>query len=166
MLKNKENCDFQNSWILGILFLFLPLQLLLAQDRWTQVSNPGPLSNSLEVFGETFYKAPNGLLEISKKNATNEIRLPNEKGEEEIFLVSPAPVLSQSLKVKYPSLKTYKGVSKQRPNVRIRLSTQPKKRLYFNKVVTRVVDMVNPNGIDSHDTAIIIGRKPFLRSHI
>ena len=125
MLKNKENCDFQNSWILGILFLFLPLQLLLAQDRWTQVSNPGPLLNSLEVFGETFYKAPNGLLEISKKNATNEIRLPNEKGEEEIFLLSPAPVLSQSLKVKYPNLKTYKGVSKQRPNVRIRLSTQP-----------------------------------------
>lgn len=35
-----------------------------------------------------------------------------------------------------------------------------KKRLYFNKVVTRVVDMVNLNGIDSHDTAIIIGRKP------
>ena len=125
MLKKKENCDFQNSWILGILFLFLPLQLLLAQDRWTQVSNPGPLLNSLEVFGETFYKAPDGLLEISKKNATNEIRLPNEKGEEEIFLLSPAPVLSQSLKVKYPNLKTYKGVSKQRPNVRIRLSTQP-----------------------------------------
>ncbi|MDC1012487.1 M12 family metallo-peptidase, partial [Flavobacteriaceae bacterium] len=101
------------------------MQLLLAQDRWTQVSNPGPLLNSLEVFGETFYKAPNGLLKISKKNATNEIRLPNEKGEEEIFLLSPAPVLSQSLKVKYPSLKTYKGVSKQRPNVRVRLSTQP-----------------------------------------
>ena len=35
-----------------------------------------------------------------------------------------------------------------------------KKRLYFNKVVTRVVDMVNLHGIDSHDTAIIIGRKP------
>ena len=35
-----------------------------------------------------------------------------------------------------------------------------KKRLYFNKVVTRVVDMVNLKGIDSNDTAIIIGRKP------
>ena len=35
-----------------------------------------------------------------------------------------------------------------------------KKRLYFNKVVTRVVDMVNLHSIDSHDTAIIIGRKP------
>jgi hypothetical protein len=35
-----------------------------------------------------------------------------------------------------------------------------KKRLYFNKVVTRVVDIVNPNGIDTHDTAIITGRKP------
>ena len=35
-----------------------------------------------------------------------------------------------------------------------------KKRLYFNKVVTRVVDMVYLQGIDSHDTAIVIGRKP------
>ena len=35
-----------------------------------------------------------------------------------------------------------------------------KKRLYFKKVVTQVVDMVNLHGIDSHDTAIIIGRKP------
>ena len=35
-----------------------------------------------------------------------------------------------------------------------------KKRLYFNKVVTRVLDMLNLQAIDSHDTAIIIGRKP------
>ena len=35
-----------------------------------------------------------------------------------------------------------------------------KKRLYFNKVVTRVLDMLNLQAIDSHDTDIIIGRKP------
>ena len=35
-----------------------------------------------------------------------------------------------------------------------------KKRLYFNKVVTRVLDMLNVQAIDSYDTAIIIGRKP------
>jgi hypothetical protein len=34
-----------------------------------------------------------------------------------------------------------------------------KKRLYFNKVVTRVLDMLNVLAIDSYDTAIIIGRK-------
>ena len=34
-----------------------------------------------------------------------------------------------------------------------------KKRLYFNKVVTGVVDTANLEGIDNNDTAIIFGRK-------
>jgi len=125
VLKKKENRDFQKAWSIGMLFLFLPLQLLLGQDRWIQVPNPALLSNTFEVFGETYYKAPNELLQISKKNSTNEIRLPNEKGEEEVFLLTPAPVLSKSMELKYPNLKTYKGVSKQRPNVQLRLSIQP-----------------------------------------
>ena len=50
-----------------MLFLFLPLQLLLSQDRWIQVPNPASLSNTFEVFGETYYKAPIELLQISKK---------------------------------------------------------------------------------------------------
>jgi len=125
VLKHKKNCGLKKGWFLGIIVLFLPLQFLLGQERWIQVSNPVPSSNSFEVLGETYYKSPVQLQNAVHQNLLKEIRLPNEKGEEEVFLLTPTPVLSQPLALKYSKIKTYKGVSKFRPNVRIRLSIQP-----------------------------------------
>ena len=61
---------------------------------------------------------------LNSKKTINEITLPNEKGEEEVFEIEPTPLLSKRLVEKYPNLKTYKGISKTRPNVRLSLSTQ------------------------------------------
>ena len=100
------------------------MQGLLGQDRWTKVSNPNKSSTSLDIFGETYYKMPIKFLGVNGKSLKQEIRLPNEKGEEEIFILTPTPLLSTSLSAKYPNLKTFKGVSKSRPNVKLRMSTK------------------------------------------
>ena len=55
----------------------------------------------------------------------NEIILPNEKGEEEVFELIPVPLFSKSLVLKYPNIKTYKGFSKNRPEVKVRITITP-----------------------------------------
>ena len=100
------------------------MQGLLGQDLWTKVSSPNKSSTSLDIFGETYYKMPIKFLGVNGKSLKQEIRLPNEKGEEEIFILTPTPLLSTSLSAKYPNLKTFKGVSKSRPDVKLRMSTK------------------------------------------
>ena len=53
-----------------------------------------------------------------------EISLPNEMGEEEVFQIKPVPLLNEKLSKKYPGIKTFKGKSKVRKDVEVRLSTQ------------------------------------------
>ena len=62
---------------------------------------------------------------INEKSLKKEIILPNENGEDEVFEIVPVPLLSKTLSEKYQNIKTYTGVSKTRPKVRLRLSTQP-----------------------------------------
>ena len=103
------------------------MQVLLGQDNWIQVSNSDNTFRSLDVFGETYYKMPTQFLSSNSnfgKSSQKEIRLPNEKGEEEIFILTPAPLLSKDLSAKYPQIRTFKGVSKSRPNVQLRMSTK------------------------------------------
>ncbi len=103
------------------------MQVLLGQDRWIQVSSPNKSFASLDIFGETFYNMPAEFLGAKGnygKSSQQEIRLPNEKGEEEIFILTPTPLLSKDLSAKYPNLKTFKGVSKSRPDVQLRMSTK------------------------------------------
>ena len=109
-----------------IIFLLISFQSLLGQDHWTQVKNYNQ-TNQFDVFAERFFKMPAAIFSSNKFNAKqnkNEITLPNEKGEEEVFEIEPTPLLSKHLAEKYPNLKTYKGISKTRPNVRLSLSTQ------------------------------------------
>ena len=49
---------------------------------------------------------------LNSKKTKNEITLPNEKGEEEVFEIEPTPLLSRSLIEKYANIKTYRGISK------------------------------------------------------
>ena len=86
------------------------MQGLLGQDRWNKVSNPNKSSTSLDIFGEAYYKMPINFFGINAKSLKQEIRLPNEKGEEEIFILTPTQLLSKSLSAKYPNIKTFKGI--------------------------------------------------------
>ena len=109
-----------------IIFLLISFQSLLGQDHWTQVKSYNQ-TNQFDVFKERFFKMPADILSshnLNSKKTKNEIILPNEKGEEEVFEIEPTPLLSKHLAEKYPNLKTYKGISKTRPNVRLSLSTQ------------------------------------------
>ena len=54
-----------------------------------------------------------------------EMVLPNEWGKEEVFELKKAAVLSPDLQAKFPSIRTYVGRSRERPDVHIRLSYTP-----------------------------------------
>lgn len=110
-----------------LLFLF-PVQVILGQETWAEMPSPRKQANSFEIFGETYYQMPPQLLSsnsVFNKQTKHQIRLPNEKGEEEVFELTPIPLLSKALSKKYPHLKTYKGISKSRSGVKLRLSTHP-----------------------------------------
>ena len=126
-MKQKKTHNLKHLFALGITIFFLSLQGLFGQNRWIQVPSPNKSFVSFDVFGETYYKMPaqlRGITDFFVKDSKQEIRLPNEKGEEEIFVLTPTPLLSKKLAAKYPNLKTFKGVSKSRPDVRLRMSTQ------------------------------------------
>ena len=123
-MKQKKINSLKYLFAFGIALFFLSMQGLLGQDRWNKVSNPNKSSTSLDIFGEAYYKMPINFLGINAKSLKQEIRLPNEKGEEEIFILTPTPLLSKSLSAKYPNLKTFKGVSKSRPAVKLRMNTK------------------------------------------
>ena len=108
--------------------MFFSTQYILGQNKWARVPNPNGGGAAFEVFGENYYRMPSNFLEtksFANKSIQQEITLPNEKGEEEVFLITPAPLLSESLSAKYPKIKTFKGRSKSRPKVQLRLSTLP-----------------------------------------
>ena len=101
-MKQKKINSLKYLFAFGIALFFLSMQGLLGQDRWNKVSNPNKSSTSLDIFGEAYYKMPINFLGINAKSLKQEIRLPNEKGEEEIFILTPTPLLSKSLSAKYP----------------------------------------------------------------
>ena len=126
-LRQKNIIGLRLTLTLVLALYFLSLQVLLGQDNWIQVSSPNKIFSSLDVFGETYYKMPSQFLSPNsnfRKSSQKEISLPNEKGEEEIFILTSAPLLSKDLSAKYPEIKTFKGVSKSRSNVLIRMSTK------------------------------------------
>ena len=123
-MKQKKFNSLKYLFAFGIALFFLSMQGLLGQDRWNKVSNPNKSSTSLDIFGEAYYKMPINFSGINTKSLKQEIRLPNEKGEEEIFILTPTSLLSKSLSAKYPNIKTFKGVSKSRPAVKLRMSTK------------------------------------------
>ena len=125
-MKNLKIYRFKQLGIQWIIFLFTSFQSLLGQDHWLQVQNYNN-KTQFDVFGESYFKMPLNFFSSKKFNANkieNEIILPNEKGEEEAFEIVPTPLLSKNLIEKYPNLRTYRGISKTRPNVRLSLSTQ------------------------------------------
>ena len=65
-------------------------------------------------------------ISTSKAQENNiSIELPNEKGIEETFSLTPVAVLSPELARQFPRIKTYVGRSKIRPDVSVRISYTP-----------------------------------------
>ena len=97
-MKQKQIYRLKVQIAIGIAVLFFSMQDLLGQDQWIQVSNPNKTSVSLNIFGEKYYKMPENLLDdinLFGKELKYEIRMPNEKGDEEIFVLTPIPLLTK-----------------------------------------------------------------------
>ena len=75
----------------------------------------------VEEFKQQLSAAP-----LRGSNASNNtVAIPNEFGEFEVFRVFEAPVLSDELSSQYPNIKTYVGISENKPGIRARFSVTP-----------------------------------------
>ena len=113
--------------IIWIIFISLSINITLSQDKWIKVENPNKNLISFVELSENYYLIPKDFFKkdfTQKGDFVTEISLPNETGKEEIFQIKPVPLFSEKLSKKYPEIKTFKGVSKTRKDVQVRLSTQ------------------------------------------
>ncbi len=113
--------------IIWVIFISLSINITLSQDKWIKVENPNKNLISFVELSENYYLIPKDFFKkdfTQKGDFVTEISLPNETGKEEIFQIKPVPLFSEKLSKKYPEIKTFKGVSKTRKDVQVRLSTQ------------------------------------------
>lgn len=126
-MERKTNILKSSSLFFSCCFILLG-QLLFSQNSWKLINQtfnsrvPAPLAK--ENYFELLDSKASFLFSTSK-NDSFEILLPNENGKEELFLLKPVALLSPSLSKKYISIKTFKGKSVKRPNVKVRMSTHP-----------------------------------------
>jgi len=117
-----------------VLFLFNNIH---AQEYWSKANKEIMQFQNLQERKDWHYltldndKLRNSL--FNKKNLPSKVNknlisilLPNERGIAEDFLLVPVSILSPKIAEKFPSIKTYKGRSKSRPNVTVRISHTPK----------------------------------------
>ena len=98
-MKKRNIYRLKELSIWWIIFLLISFQSLLGQDHWTQVKSYNQ-TNQFDVLKERFFKMPADILSsynLNSKKTKNEITLPNEKGEEEVFEIEPTPLLSKHL---------------------------------------------------------------------
>ncbi len=113
--------------LMGSIFFIGPQ--VWSQNSWEKVETLNSSQNPKPLLKEQFYSylpiAKNTQFSFLKTRETNRITLPNEKGEEEVFVLTPTQVLSSELEISHPQIKTYRGYSESRPEVKLRLSIQP-----------------------------------------
>ena len=114
------------SFVMGCYFIG---PLAWSQNSWEKIENLKLTQFPQPLVKEQFYRY---LPSLKDKNLSSlkvlpmdRILLLNEKGEEELFMLKPVPVLSPKLSATHPNIKTYRGYSKIRPEVKVRLSTHP-----------------------------------------
>ena len=108
-------------------FFFLFTSKLHGQNSWKLIQESNFPQQPIPLAKESYYELiPNHFqmkILSSESSKLNQIILPNEKGENELFIIKPVQVISSLLSLKYPNIQTYKGYSKKRPDVKVRLST-------------------------------------------
>ena len=126
-MENDNIYYLKKPLIIWVIFISLSINITLSQDKWIKVENPNQNLISFVELSENYYLMPKDLFKkdfTQKVDFVTEISLPNETGKEEIFQIKPVPLFSKKLSKKYPGIKTFKGVSKTRKDVQVRLSTQ------------------------------------------
>lgn len=113
-------------YVYGIFLVTLCSGYLGAQDYWS-ITSPNTTDQILFSYdlNQKYYSLNQELLN-SQRNESNDletIELPNENEEFETFQIIPTQVLSSELQRKYPRIKTYVGLSTQRQDVKLRLTT-------------------------------------------
>ena len=126
-MENDNIYYLKKPLIIWVIFISLSINIALSQDRWIKAENPNQNLISFVELSENYYLMPKELFKkdfTQKVDFVTEISLPNEIGKEEIFQIKPVPLFSKKLSKKYPGIKTFRGVSKTRKDVQVRLSTQ------------------------------------------
>ena len=115
---------FLNMLRLVALSLIFCFSTLRSQDYWiaktVQTKKIEDTPVNIFSFDESIFKN-----ELKNQNF-NQIFLPNENNENELFIVEQIFILSTELSLKFPLIKTYKGYSKNRPNVSSRITYTPR----------------------------------------
>jgi subtilisin-like proprotein convertase family protein len=116
--------------------LFIGLSGVHAQQFWSLVSDDPighlPISDDkgrfvMDLDADAFQNTliPSKGINFMAGKDQLEMVLPNEWGEEEVFELKNAAVLSADLQAAFPEIRTFVGRSKERPDVHIRLSHTP-----------------------------------------
>ena len=115
---------------------FLGLSVVGAQQFWSNASDDPivylPISDEkgriyLDFDNVKFKNTlteSKGMIFLADKDQV-EMVLPNEYGKEEMFELKNVAVLSPGLQAEFPSIRTYVGKSRERPDIRVRLSYTP-----------------------------------------
>jgi len=69
-----------------------------------------------------------------KSNPNKIIYLPNENGDYEKFEINNTKLLSKELSIKYPDIKTFVGLSKERSEVKVRITITNKGLSYWLRI--------------------------------
>ncbi len=114
--------------------IFLSFLILLVYPVYAQTNeyefqlNQTKLIKSLQSSGA-------GNLSQAAVGRNTTITLPDEKGEEHIFLMTETPVMPEGLSKKYPSIKTYSGNSLSNPSEKISV-TIDKQKVYISMLLS------------------------------
>lgn len=110
---------------IGCCFLLIS-SITYGQSSWKRIENSSISQFPVPLVKEHFYERiptrDRGQTSKSELSILYQIILPNEEGEEELFLIKPVQVISPSISSKYQYIQTYRGYSKTRPEVKVRLS--------------------------------------------
>ena len=94
----------KKPFIILVIFLSLYINIALSQNKWIKVEIPSQNLNSFIEYDENYFIMPQDLFRkgASKKgDMIIEISLLNEMGEEEVFQITPVPLLTEKLSKKY-----------------------------------------------------------------
>ena len=126
----KIKFPFLKTFITPVVLIFMGWsQTAFSQNHWEVVQSP-KASGHFERWGETFYNWIEKNKIANTKSVVNavplEMVLPNERGEEELFALTPIAILSETLANNYPSIQTFMGQSTSRPEVYARITLSKK----------------------------------------
>ena len=126
--------------ILLVFILLFGFSIYGQDNSWKRGTSDGNLNSvsikdldakNFKIYELNLQLFKQSLIDAPLRGATNQfsnkiIQVPNEQGIMESFMIYEAPVLSPSLSLKYPDIKSYVGFKTDNSGTRIRMSVSPK----------------------------------------